>query len=112
MGGFCVVNDNSSYNPALGQSGNTVTAANVINGPIYDYLIDPTNNSAPIGIVLMNFFGCDYIENEGESMDVYGKWLPQTIIENNFRLELKRKSVSENELNYDALFDEGGNVIE
>jgi len=112
LGGFCVVNDNSSYNPALGQSGNTVTAANVINGPIYDYLIDPTNNSAPIGIVLMNFFGCDLIQNEGESMDVYGKWLPQTIIENNFRLELKRKSGSENELNYDALFDEGGNVIE
>ena len=112
LGGFCVVNDNQSYNPSLGQSGNTVTAANAINGPIYNYLIDPTNNSAPIGIVLMNFFGCDYIANEGESMDVYGKWLPQTIIENNFRLELKRKSGSENELNYDALFDEGGNVIE
>ena len=80
LGGFCVVNDNSSYNLALGQSGNTVAAANAINGPIYNYLIDPTNNSAPIGVVLMNFFGCDYIQNEGSPMDVYGKWLPQTII--------------------------------
>lgn len=112
LGGFCVVNDNSSYNPALGQSGNTVTAANVINKPIYDYLIDPTNNSAPIGVVLMNFFGCDYIQNESSPMNVYGKWLPQTIIENNFRLELKCKDGGSTDLNYDATFEEGGNVIE
>lgn len=112
LGGFCVVNDNQSYNPALGQSGNTVAAANAINGPIYNYLIDPTNNSAPIGVVLMNFFGCDYIQNEGSPMNVYGKWLPQTIIENNFRFELKRKEGGTTDLNYDATFEEGGNVIE
>lgn len=112
LGGFCVVNDNQSYNPALGQSGNTVAAANAINGPIYNYLIDPTNNSAPIGVVLMNFFGCDYIQNEGSPMDVYGKWLPQTIIENNFRFELKRSEGGTTDLNYDATFEEGGNVIE
>lgn len=112
LGGFCVVNDNQSYNPAQGQSGNTVAAANAINGPIYNYLIDPTNNSAPIGVVLMNFFGCDYIQNEGSSMDVYGKWLPQTIIENNFRFELKRKEGGTTDLNYDATFEEGGSVIE
>lgn len=112
LGGFCVVNDNSSYNPALGQSGNTVAAANAINGPIYDYLIDPTNNSAPIGVVLMNFFGCDYIQNEGAPMNVYGKWLPQTIIENNFRFELKRKEGGTTDLNYDATFEDGGNVIQ
>ncbi|HJE46741.1 hypothetical protein [Phocaeicola coprophilus] len=112
LGGFCVVNDNQSYNPDQGQSGNTVAAANAINGPIYNYLIDPTNNSAPIGVVLMNFFGCDYIQNEGSSMDVYGKWLPQTIIENNFRFELKRKEGGTTDLNYDATFEEGGNVIE
>lgn len=112
LGGFCVVNDNQSYNPAQGQSGNTVAAANAINGPIYNYLIDPTNNSAPIGVVLTNFFGCDYIQNEGSSMDVYGKWLPQTIIENNFRFELKRKEGGTTDLNYDATFEEGGSVIE
>lgn len=112
LGGFCVVNDNQSYNPALGQSGNTVTAANVINGPIYDYLIDPTNNSAPIGVVLMNFLGCDRLDNEGGELNVYGKWLPQTIIENNFRFELKRKSGGTTDLNYDASFSEGGNIIE
>ena len=112
LGGFCVVNDNQSYNPALGQSGNTVTAANVINGPIYDYLIDPTNNSAPIGVVLMNFLGCDKLQNEGVETNVYGKWLPQTIIENNFRFELKRESGGSTDLNYDASFSEGGNIIE
>ncbi len=37
-GGFCVVNDDKSYNLKQGQSGNTVTAANVINEPIYKYL--------------------------------------------------------------------------
>lgn len=112
LGGFCVVNDNQSYNPALGQSGNTVTAANVINGPIYNYLIDPTKNSAPIGVVLMNFLGCDKLQNEGVETNVYGKWLPQTIIENNFRFELKRKSGGTTDLNYDASFSEGGNIIE
>lgn len=90
LGGFCVVNDDKSYNLKQGQSGNTVTAANVINEPIYKYLIDETNNSGPVGVVLMNFLGCDYINNVGAQMDVYGKWLPQTIIENNFRFELKR----------------------
>lgn len=112
LGGFCVVNDNQSYDLSLGQSGNTVTAASVINGPIYNYLIDPNNNSAPIGVVLMNFFGCDNIQNEGSPMNVYGKWLPQTIIENNFRFELKRSEGGTTDLNYDATFEEGGNVIE
>lgn len=112
LGGFCVVNDNQSYNPALGQSGNTVTEASVVNGPIYNYLIDPTNNSAPIGVVLMNFLGCDKLQNEGVETNVYGKWLPQTIIENNFRFELKRKSGGTTDLNYDASFSEGGNIIE
>lgn len=90
LGGFCVINDEKSYGPTQGQSGNTVTAANEINKPIYEYLINEENNSGPIGVVLMNFFGCDYISNVGVQTDVYGKWLPQTIIENNFRFELKR----------------------
>lgn len=90
LGGFCVINDEKSYGPTQGQSGNTVTAANEINKPIYEYLINEKNNSGPIGVVLMNFFGCDYISNVGGQTDVYGKWLPQTIIENNFRFELKR----------------------
>lgn len=110
LGGFCVVNDNTSYNPELGQSGNTVTAANVINKPIYEYLINEENNSGPIGVVLMNFFGCDYISNVGVQTNVYGKWLPQTIIENNFRFELKRTGEATT-TSSDASYTSGGSVI-
>ena len=109
LGGFCVINDEKSYGQTQGQSGNTVTAANVINKPIYEYLINEENNSGPIGVVLMNFFGCDYISNVGDQTDVYGKWLPQTIIENNFRFELKRTGGTTT--TSDASYTSGGSVI-
>lgn len=109
LGGFCVINDEKSYGQTQGQSGNTVTAANEINKPIYEYLINEENNSGPIGVVLMNFFGCDYISNVGGQTDVYGKWLPQTIIENNFRFELKRTGGTTT--TSDASYTSGGSVI-
>lgn len=109
LGGFCVVNEDQSYNQKLGQSGNTVEEANVINGPIYNYLSDESTNSGPLGVVFMNFFGCDYITNEGESTNVYGIWLPQVIIENNFRFDLKYKQGSTQ--NSDARFMVGGDIV-
>ena len=91
LGGFCTVNESGSYDTNMGESGNTVVAAHEINGPIYQYLIDPNNNSGPLGVVLMNFLGEGIIDdvNNGNT-DVYGEWLPQTIMENNFRFALKR----------------------
>ena len=91
MGGFCVVNQNLSYNPENGDSGNTVLAAHEVNSQIYNYLVDPSNNSGPVGVVLMNFFGVKRMNDVNEAnMDLYGEWLPQAIIENNFRFTLKR----------------------
>lgn len=107
LGGFCVVDDNQSYNLSLGQSGNTVTEANVINGAIYNYLADHDINNGPIGIVFMNFYGCSQLQNNGVSTNVYGTWLPQTIMENNFRFELKCKTPSA-----DGNYISGGNIIE
>lgn len=91
LGGFCVVNQNLSYNPENGDSGNTVLAAHEVNSQIYNYLVDPSNNSGPVGVVLMNFFGVKRMNDVNEAnMDLYGEWLPQAIIENNFRFNLKR----------------------
>lgn len=115
MGGFCVVNDNQSYNPELGQSGNTVLAANQINGPIYTYMSDRDNNSGPVGVVLMNFFGESFVDSDvatGGQRDVYGQWLPQIVIENNFRFALKIKDGSAaSQTGADASYASGGQII-
>lgn len=91
LGGFCVVNNSSSYNPENGESGNTVLAAHYVNSNIYNFLIDPANNSGPVGVVLLNFFGVDNMNDQNSgNIDLYGALLPQVIMENNFRFALKR----------------------
>lgn len=91
LGGFCVVNNSSSYNPENGESGNTVLAAHHVNSNIYNFLIDPANNSGPVGIVLLNFYGVDSMNDQNSgNLDLYGALLPQVIMENNFRFALKR----------------------
>ena len=91
LGGFCVVNNSSSYNPENGDSGNTVLAAHYVNSNIYNFLIDPANNSGPVGVVLLNFFGVDSMNDQNSgNLDLYGALLPQVIMENNFRFALKR----------------------
>lgn len=107
LGGFCVVNEEQSYNPELGRSGNTVLAANQINGEIYRYLTDQNNNSGPLGVVLMNFLGDSRLNDVSQNnLNVYGVWLPQVIIENNFRFALKSNQPS------DASYNIGGDIIE
>lgn len=91
LGGFCVVNNSASYNKENGESGNTVLAAHYVNSDIYDFLIDPANNSGPVGVVLLNFFGVDNMNDQNSgNLDLYGALLPQVIMENNFRFALKR----------------------
>lgn len=111
LGGFCVVNESASYDSARGESGNTVLAANAINEEIYHYLIDPSKNSGPLGIMLMNFFGNKtlYDNPSGGNIDIYGELLPQIIIENNFRFNLKRKGDSADMTGYD--YASGGEFI-
>lgn len=90
LGGFCVVDIPDSYNAGNGESGNTVLAAHYVNEEIYKYLIDPEKNSGPLGIVMMNFIGNRTMQDASGTVDVYGEWLPQIIMENNFRFPLKR----------------------
>ncbi|MDO4181684.1 MAG: hypothetical protein Q4D36_10400 [Bacteroidales bacterium] len=85
LGSFCVVNNSSSYGTTLGESGNVVMAANLMNQYAYQYLSNSANNSAPCGVVLMNLFG----ESNVNGLDVYSTALQQIIIENNYRFALK-----------------------
>lgn len=90
LGGFNVVNDEESYASNKGWGGDNVGAAGEINKYAYDYLSDSENNSAPCGVVLMNFIGAESVDNTS----VYGVLLPQIIIENNYRFALKVKGSS------------------
>lgn len=114
LGGFCVVNTEKSHGSNQGQGGNTVQAAEKINKPIYEYLSDNANNSAPVGVVLMNFLGTETINNAaGISTDVYGVLLPQLIIDNNFRFNLKIKGGTVNpSAQNDGTYTGGGTVFE
>lgn len=112
LGGFCVVNDGASYNPDQGQSGNTVTAAGEINKPIYEYLRNKETKKGPVGIVLMNFYGCKSLQNANGETNTYGVWLPQAVMENNFLFELKREGGSGTDMTYDSSYQDGGDVIQ
>ena len=115
IGGFCVVDDPKSYGKDDGYSGNTVTAAEEINKPIYEYLRNKDTKNGPCGIVLMNFYGCKTLQNVGpntNTSNTYGVWLPQAIMENNFLFELKRKGGTETDLVYDSSYNDGGDMIQ
>lgn len=88
IGCFEVVDQYKSYNSGDGEGGNVVQAAKEINSYTYQYLANPTNNSAPCGVVLMNLFG----ESEVKGTQVYSRELQQIIIDNNYRFQLKVKS--------------------
>lgn len=90
IGCFEVVNNDKSYNSSYGDGGNVVQAAKDINSYTYQYLANPTNNSAPCGVVLMNLFGESTVKGE----PVYSRELQQIIIDNNYRFQLKVKSSS------------------
>lgn len=113
LGGFCVVNDNQSYSPELGASGNTVRAAHEVNSRIYDFLVDPTTGFGPMGVVLINFYGTAMMNDvSSQNLDLYGQWLPTAVLETNFRFQLKRADGgSTQDLPYDATFSNGGSVI-
>lgn len=90
IGCFEVVNVDKSYHKDHGEGGNVVQAAKDINSYTYQYLVDPQNNSAPCGVVLMNLFGESTVKGE----PVYSRELQQIIIDNNYRFQLKVKSSS------------------
>lgn len=114
LGCFRIVDDRNfsgneqyaSTRETRGVSGNTVTAANVINGYTYNYLVNDKNSTGPLGVMQMNFFGMEQMNDASGTLDIYGVLLPQIIIENNFRFPLKTKGSSESttSLRYDATF--------
>lgn len=90
IGSFCVVDQEGSWGSIYGAGGNVPMAANLMNYYTYQYLANPSNNSAPCGVVLMNLFG----ESEVSGLNVYSTALQQIIIENNYRFPLKVRSGS------------------
>lgn len=90
IGAFCVVNDEKSYRGDYGAGGNTPKAANLMNYYTYQHLANSANNTAPCGVVLMNFVG----ETTVSGLPVYSQALQQIIIENNYRFPLKVRGTS------------------
>lgn len=90
LGAFCVLDHDRSVNANLGDAGNSLLGAEEINVPIYDYLRGRDIN-APIGVVLMNFLGEDKVSYDGKEYQTYGISLPQMIVDNNFKYQLKVK---------------------
>lgn len=98
LGGF--------YNPnGSGRGGTTTAYTNDINTAIVDYLQGRTINAA-LGIVMMN-----YADKQSDSGAKYkSDWLIQTVIDNNFKFELRKKP-STATTNYNAAYNRGGNAI-
>lgn len=90
-----------------GKGGNTRDYATDMNNKAVEILQNRTENAA-IGFVLMNF-----ADKESTSGALYkSDWLIQTIIDNNFKFELRTKpSSGTNTTNYNATYNRGGNAI-
>lgn len=100
LGGF--------YNSSEGGTGgNTRTYATDMHNKVVDILQDRTQNAA-IGIVMMNF-----ADKQGESGAKYkSDWLIQTIIDNNFKFALRKKSSGVTPApSYNASYQSGGNAV-
>lgn len=90
-----------------GKGGNTRDYATDMNNKAVEILQNRTENAA-IGFVLMNF--ADKDENSGALYK--SDWLIQTIIDNNFKFELRTKpSDGTNTTTYNAAYNRGGNAI-
>lgn len=90
-----------------GKGGNTRDYATDMNNKAVEILQNRTENAA-IGFVLMNF--ADKQSKSGASYK--SDWLIQTIIDNNFKFELRtRPSDGTNTTTYNAAYNRGGNAI-
>ena len=88
-----------------GKGGNTRDYATDMNNNAVEILQNRTENAA-IGFVLMNFADKQSTSGANYKSD----WLIQTIIDNNFKFELRKKS-STTTTNYNATYSRGGNAI-
>lgn len=90
-----------------GTGGTTTTYTTDINNEIVEFLQERPINAA-LGIVMMN-----YADKQSDSGANYkSDWLIQTIIDNNFKFELRTKpSDGTNTTTYNAAYNRGGNAI-
>lgn len=63
----------------------------VVNLPVYNFLVDEARTPGSTGIVLLDFVG-DRVCTEFNNHTVYGDLLPQAIIDNNYKYRMLRKS--------------------
>lgn len=90
-----------------GKGGNTRDYATDMNNNAVEILQNRTENAA-IGFVLMNFADKQSTSGANYKSD----WLIQTIIDNNFKFELRtRPSGGTNTTTYNATYSRGGNAI-
>lgn len=95
--GGCYVNG-GRY--SSGESKEGVNAWTQVVGPYATNLLQNRNEDATLGIVLMNYANPD---------DEYTGNLIQTIINNNFNFQLRKKSATTT--NYNATYSNGGNAV-
>ena len=100
LGGFCRVEND-------GVGGDTYTYTEYIHPLVVDYLQARTQN-ASLGLVMMNF-----ADKQGDSGAKYkSDWLIQTIIDNNFKFALRKKSSGVTPApSYNASYKSGGNAV-
>lgn len=100
LGGFCRVEND-------GVGGDTYTYTEYIHPLVVDYLQARTQN-ASLGLVMMNF-----ADKQGDSGVKYkSDWLIQTIIDNNFKFALRKKSSGVTPApSYNASYQSGGNAV-
>ena len=98
LGGFCRVEND-------GVGGNTMDWTNYIHPLAIEELQSRTQN-ASLGLIMMNFAD----KQSGSGVDYGSDILIQTIIDNNFKFALRKKS-STTTTNYNAAYNRGGNAI-
>lgn len=99
LGGFCRVEKD-------GVGGNTMDWTNYIHPLAIEELQSRTQN-ASLGLIMMNF-----ADKQSDSGVEYGSdILIQTIIDNNFKFALRKKSSGVNTTTYNAAYNRGGNAI-
>lgn len=74
---------------ALGSAYARLGAA--INRPVYNYIMDESREPGSTGIVLLDYVGDRYCE-DFDNYEVCGDYLPQAIIDNNYKYRMLRKT--------------------
>lgn len=88
-----------------GTGGTTTTYTTDINNAIVEFLQGRPINAA-LGVVMMNYAD----KQSGSGAEYKSDWLIQTVIDNNFKFELRKKP-STTTTNYNAAYNRGGNAI-